>query len=103
MREEREVGKVRQGEKRNYVKGLFDTNGIWREEEERADVVTDYFEQLFISGMTGFCDAVFAGVEGIVIKYMNVFFSRKYEEAEIKAVCMFFFINSSGVLWVRKL
>lgn len=69
---------------RNYVKGLRDNTGRWREDEQGLQsVVLDYFTHLFTSSASGSEGEIIDAVESRVTPDMNNLLLTDYCDAEI--------------------
>ena len=78
--------KASQRRARNRMKGLFDDNGVWQEEDEKLEtIVENYYHQLFESSepTPTAMHAVLQHMRRIVAPEMNTHLLKPYTKAEI--------------------
>lgn len=64
--------KASQRRRRNYIKGLFDSNGVWCSQPSRvATIVVDFYQQLFSSNNPHDFEEVLEQIPQVVITDMN--------------------------------
>ncbi|XP_021728381.1 uncharacterized protein LOC110695458 [Chenopodium quinoa] len=81
--------KASQRKKKNRIDGLFDKDGVWRDEDEKiCNIVADYFSNLFSSDNPTEFEAATEGLSSIVTDSMNVVVEEEPTAMEIKKKCL---------------
>lgn len=86
--------KVNYLKKWNYIKGLFDEEGVWKEEEKEVEKIVIYFySNLFKFLNFENLDSCLVDVQELVISEMNEFLCKLYFDNEVWEVFlqMYFF------------
>ncbi|XP_021760236.1 uncharacterized protein LOC110725072 [Chenopodium quinoa] len=79
--------KASQRQRKNTISGLWDGNGIWREDEEEiATIVSDYFEDIFTSSKptNAAFDHVLTKVRAVISQAMNDRLTRPYTKEDVQ-------------------
>ncbi|XP_075665954.1 uncharacterized protein LOC142635731 [Castanea sativa] len=82
--EEADLYRSNQRNKRNFILGFEDDNGVWTKDEGQiGELVEEYFSNLFSTSNSSGFDDILKGISPIIMEGMNTSLNSEYTAAEV--------------------